>query len=198
MEAGALVFKLIGGDQSRGKEYLCAPGAADRVVALPGSSENCLAPVAGFGQMKTHLPEMAQRAHQPQPLLDPARGKAVGERGPDILLLLIQNRQPEKLLRRLQPGFGPFGQGHTPGQMAVSQRRLFAALRQPLPGKFPDGLQKRRYSLDNSLPYPRMTVTPRPAGVVACSVVTRSARSGSPLRWSKMTSQPVGNPSPFR
>ncbi|NJN67887.1 MAG: hypothetical protein HC884_14845 [Chloroflexaceae bacterium] len=43
---------------------------------------------------------------------------------------------------------------------------------------------------------PRVTTTLLPAGVVAGSVVVRSAISGNPSWRSKMTSYPVSNPRP--
>jgi hypothetical protein len=38
----------------------------------------------------------------------------------------------------------------------------------------------------------------QPDGVVEVSVVVRSLIGGSPLRWSKITDQPVSNPDPLR
>lgn len=46
--------------------------------------------------------------------------------------------------------------------------------------------------------HPRMTVTVRPAGVVACSALVREANGGWPPRRSKMASQPESSPSPSR
>ena len=46
--------------------------------------------------------------------------------------------------------------------------------------------------------YARITVTRRPPGVAAVVEVVRWLMGGCPLRWSKITSQPLGKPKPLR
>ena len=56
----------------------------------------------------------------------------------------------------------------------------------------------RPMEVEENTHHPHTTTTLLPAGVVAGSVVVRSAMSGNPSRRSKMTSHPVSNPNPAR
>ena len=67
----------------------------------------------------------------------------------------------------------------------------------PPPGRRRLPRETKGWLKENPL-HPRITVTVRPAGVVAGSVVVRSLMGGKPLRRSNMTSQPVSSPSPLK
>ena len=135
-----------------------APGAS-RDVGLEVYRQGRLQPAPPLGEVASELPERAVGDYQAQgqrggflgrlghPGFLGARGRGVqrpAERGPGVVVLPLQARQPGGLPRPPQRRLGPLGQGRVVLGVAPAhrRRRRVALVRQALGGVLPHRLQQ--------------------------------------------------------
>src|SRR5262249_31777147 len=116
-------------------------------------------------------------------------GLAPGQRGAQVVVLLIQPRQPRHLLRATQPLLYPSGEVGEPLQVAGSHDRLLASLPQPLRPVLPQRLQQ---------PVARLLAPPRRAAPPSRSPAPPPAGSPPPNALPTSTSSSAEPPPPSR
>ena len=99
------------------------------------------APPAALGQVAALRPVPAERAGQPQRGLPVVLLLRPAERGPQVIVLVVEPRQPGGRVRARQRGGGLLGQGQVPGGVPLPGRPGFGVGLQFLAAELADRLQ---------------------------------------------------------